>query len=88
MEYKEFSAKTVDDAITAACQDFFVTSDKLDYEVLEEGSSGFLGIGAKPALIKARVKEDKEICKRNSKGFQCRCKGSRRSSKEILRRSI
>ena len=63
MEYKEFSAKTVDDAITAACQDFFVTSDKLDYEVLEEGSSGFLGIGAKPALIKARVKEDKEIVK-------------------------
>ena len=57
MEYKEFSAKTVDDAITAACQDFFVTSDKLDYEVVEEGSSGFLGIGAKPAVIKASVKK-------------------------------
>lgn len=67
MEYKEFSAKTVDDAITAACQDFFVTSDKLDYEVLEEGYSGFLGIGAKPALIKARVKEDKEIVKETVK---------------------
>lgn len=67
MEYKEFSAKTVDDAITAACQDFFVTSDKLDYEVLEEGSSGFLGIGAKPAFIKARVKEDKEIVKESVK---------------------
>lgn len=67
MEYKEFSAKTMDDAITAACQDFFVTSDKLDYEVLEEGSSGFLGIGAKPALIKARVKEDKEIVKESVK---------------------
>ena len=67
MEYKEFSAKTVDDAITAACQEFFVTSDKLDYEVLEEGSSGFLGIGAKPALIKARVKEDKEIVKETVK---------------------
>ena len=67
MEYKEFSAKTVDDAITAACQDFFVTSDKLDYEVLEEGSSGFLGIGAKPALIKARAKEDKEIVKESVK---------------------
>lgn len=67
MEYKEFSAKTVDDAITAACQDFFVTSDKLDYEVLEEGSSGFLGIGAKPALIKARVKEYKEIVKESVK---------------------
>lgn len=57
----------MDDAITAACQDFFVTSDKLDYEVLEEGSSGFLGIGAKPALIKARVKEDKEIVKESVK---------------------
>ena len=67
MEYKEFSAKTVDDAITAACQDFFVTSDKLDYEVLEEGSSGFLGIGAKPAVIKARVKEEEEIVKETVK---------------------
>ena len=67
MEYKEFSAKTVDDAITAACQDFFVTSDKLDYEVLEEGSSGFLGIGAKPAIIKARVKGEKEIVKETVK---------------------
>ncbi len=67
MEYKEFPAKTVDDAITAACQDFFVTSDKLDYEVLEEGSSGFLGIGAKPAVIKARVKEEKEIVKETIK---------------------
>lgn len=67
MEYKEFSAKTVDDAITAACQDFLVTSDKLDYEVLEEGSSGFLGIGAKPAVIKARVKEEKEIVRETVK---------------------
>ena len=62
MDYKDFSAKTVDDAITAACQEFTVTSDRLDYEVIEEGSSGFLGIGAKPALIKARVKEEiKEV---------------------------
>ena len=56
MEYINFSAKTVDDAITEACQKFTVTSDKLDYIVEEEGSSGFLGIGAKPAVIKARVK--------------------------------
>ena len=56
MEYIEFSAKTVDDAITAACQKFTVTSDKLEFVVVEEGSSGFLGIGAKPAIIKAKVK--------------------------------
>jgi len=57
MEYIEFSAKTVNDAITAACQHFTVASDSLDYEVIEEGSSGFLGINAKKAVIKARVKE-------------------------------
>ena len=61
MEYKEYTAKTVDDAITAACQDYTVTSDNLDYEIIEEGSSGFLGIGSKPAIIKARVKENEEI---------------------------
>jgi len=56
MEYIEFSAKTVSDCITEACQKLGVTSDKLDYQVVEEGSSGFLGIGSKPAIIKAVVK--------------------------------
>ena len=60
MEYINISAKTVNDAITEACQKFTVTSDKLEYEVIEEGSSGFLGIGAKPAVIKARVKSSVE----------------------------
>ena len=57
-DYREFSAKTVDDCITDACMTFSVTSDRLDYEVVEEGSSGFIGIGAKNAVIKARVKEE------------------------------
>lgn len=56
MEYIEISAKTVADAITDACQKFGVISDKLDYIVIDEGSSGFLGIGSKPAIIKAKVK--------------------------------
>ena len=56
MDFIEVSAKTVDDAITEACQKFSVTSDKLEYEVVEEGSAGFLGIGSKAAVIKARVK--------------------------------
>ena len=60
MDYREFSAKTVDDAITEACQSLSVTSDKLDYEVVEEGSSGFLGLKSKPAVIKARVKNSVE----------------------------
>ncbi len=62
MEYMEFKGTTKSDAITEACTHFSVTSDKLEYEVIEEGKSGFLGlgIGAKPAVIKARVKEDEK----------------------------
>ena len=57
-DYREFSAKTVDDCITDACMTFSVTSDRLDYEVVTEGSNGFIGIGAKNACIRARVKEE------------------------------
>ena len=39
MDMIEVSAKTVSDAITEACQKLGVTSDKLDYQVVEEGSS-------------------------------------------------
>ena len=56
MDYQKFSAKTVSDAITEACKVLGVTSDKLDYIVKEEGSSGFLGIGSKDAVIEAKVK--------------------------------
>lgn len=56
MEHIEVSAKTVSDAITEACQKLGVTSDMLEYEVVDEGSNGFLGIGSKPAVIKACVK--------------------------------
>ena len=57
-EFIEVSAKTVNEAITEACRKLSVTSDKLDYQVVEEGSSGFLGIGSKPALIRAAVKQE------------------------------
>lgn len=56
MEYIEVSAKTVNDAIIEACQKLGIPSDKLEHEVIEEGSAGFLGIGAKPAVIKAWAK--------------------------------
>ncbi len=60
MDFQRFTAKTVSDAVTAACQRFLVASDKLEYEVVEEGSTGFLGFNAKPAVILARVKETVE----------------------------
>ncbi len=58
MEYITVSAKTLDDAITEALIQLGVTSDQLDYQVIEKGSAGFLGIGMKQAVIKARRKEE------------------------------
>lgn len=60
MEYIEVTGKTVDDAITEACQKLLVTSDKLDYEVIEKGTSGFLGFASKPAVIRAKKKEEND----------------------------
>ena len=58
MDYIEVSGKTVDEALTNALVKLETTSDKVEYEVVSKGSSGFLGIGAKPAVIKARKKSD------------------------------
>ena len=56
MEFIEISAKNVDAAITQATVQLGITSDQLEYEVLDKGSTGFLGIGSKNAVIKARKK--------------------------------
>ena len=55
------SAKTVDDAITEASIQLGVTSDKMEYDVIEKGSAGFFGIGSKQAVIKARLKEEPKV---------------------------
>ena len=57
-EYMQFSAKTKNEAITKACIELGVSSDQLDIQVVSEGSSGFFGIGSKPAIIKACKKEE------------------------------
>ena len=56
MDFIEVSAKNVDDAITEASIQLGTTSDNIEYEVVEKGSTGFLGIGSKNAVIKARKK--------------------------------
>lgn len=60
MEYREYKAKNVDEAITNACVDLGITTEQLDYEVIEKGGNGFLGIGSKPAIIKARKNQSVE----------------------------
>lgn len=58
MEVREFKAKTVDEAITEAALTLEVSSDKLNYEVIDEGSKGFLGIfNGKPAVIRVTIKK-------------------------------
>lgn len=57
MDYIQISAKTVDDAITEALLKLETTSDKIEYEVIDKGSTGLFGIiGSKPAIIKVRKK--------------------------------
>lgn len=60
MEFIEISAKTVDEAITEAIIKLGTTHDKIEYEVIENGSAGFLGIGKKDAVIKVRKKNNVE----------------------------
>jgi len=55
----EMTGKTVEDAIKNALTELKVTEDKIDVEILEEGSKGiFKLLGAKPARIKVTVKRD------------------------------
>lgn len=60
MEFKEYKGKNVDEAITNACIDLGIEAAKLEYEVIEKGSNGFLGIGSKPAIIKAKKNQSVE----------------------------
>lgn len=62
MDFIKVSAKTVENAITGALIKLQTTSDKIEYEVLEKGSSGFLGFNAKPAVIKVRKKFTLQDC--------------------------
>lgn len=55
-DWKEFSAKTVDEALTNALVQLETASDKVEYEVIEKESSGILGLFSKPAKIRVRVK--------------------------------
>ena len=61
------SAKTVNDAITEASIQLGIASTGIEYEVIEEGSAGFLGIGRKQAVIKAWKKEEKTEIKKEVK---------------------
>ena len=58
MDYIEVSGKTVDDALTNALVKLETTSDHVEYEVIEKGSTGILGLFNKPAVIRVRKKQE------------------------------
>ena len=57
MEFVEFKGKTKDEALMQASVELGVPSTDLEYEVVSEETKGFLGIGSKPCIIKARRKK-------------------------------
>ena len=58
MEYQKFSGKNVEEALTNASVTFGVTSDKIEYEIVEKGSSGIFGFASKDAIINAKIKKE------------------------------
>ena len=78
------SAKTLDDAITEASIQLGVASDQMEYDVIEKGSAGFLGIGSRQAVIRARIKKTVKSTK-NTKNTK---KIRKRTSKKSLRKNL
>lgn len=60
MEYQEFSGKNIEEALTNASVTLGVTSDNLNYEVVDKGSSGIFGFASKEAIIKVKLKDKEE----------------------------
>ena len=60
MKFIEVKAKTVDEAITEATIQLGVTSDQIEYEILDEGKKGILGFNSKPAVLKVWKKNSVE----------------------------
>lgn len=94
MDEIRVSAKTVEDALTEACLQLRTTSDQIEYEVIEKGSNGFLGIGAKQAVIsvkrkkaerpvKEEVKETKVKTERKPERFEKTDKKAEKPEKKV-----
>ncbi len=81
MEYIEVTGKSVDEAITNACLKLETSSDKIEYEVIDKGSTGFLNLFTKPAKIKARVKSGVDSVDEQFKEFE-------KNEKEAVRETV
>ena len=55
-DWKEFTGKTVDDALTEAIIQLGTSIDNVEYEVVEKESKGLLGMFSRPAKIRVKMK--------------------------------
>ena len=69
MDFLEYSGKTVEDALTQASVQLGVTSDQIEYEVIDKGSNGILGFGSKDATIRVKKKEEAADAKDVAEAF-------------------
>jgi len=90
MDFIEISAKTVEDAITKACIEMETSSDNLDIQVISEGTSGFLGIGSKEAVIKATRKSNvsEDLERPGKKDFKKKEKVEKKDFKKTEKTSV
>ena len=88
MDYIQVSAKTVEDAVLEAAMKLATTRDHLEYEVIEKGSAGFLGFGAKNAVIKARALSDEEIEKSEKAAPSVEVKEVKKEVKKEIKKEV
>ena len=60
MKTVEASGRTLEEAVATAAQEMGISADGVEYEIVEEGTKGFLGLGQMPTTIKAWIKEGYE----------------------------
>lgn len=60
MKTVEASGRTLEEAVAIAAQEMGISADGVEYEIVEEGTKGFLGLGQMPTTIKAWIKEGYE----------------------------
>ncbi|MBQ2994076.1 MAG: protein jag [Peptococcaceae bacterium] len=61
MSGKEYTAKSVEEALEKALNEMFLTREDIDYEVVQQPSKGFLGFGQKDAVVRVSKKVIDEV---------------------------
>ncbi|MBR2008866.1 MAG: protein jag [Peptococcaceae bacterium] len=61
MSGKEYTAKSVEEALEKALNEMFLTREDIDYEVVQQPSKGFLGFGQKDAVVRVSKKVIEEV---------------------------